>query len=396
MSSCGVPRPNRRAFLASCAAPLSIAWWPQDQAAQPKVSISWQRAVDAYLAGELHVAARVLELAPDVMAEEARIALGAWAGDAADHRADERRRAVRRLQAAAAIDLEIPQPLSAQARSGSALLLESVAATAIKILKSRELPGMAMPADRDGRPPEAVRRRMAAFRGRWHVACLQRLVNDRRLVEAGAIADEIALPDGDRALPEAHYLRGLLCETRTRLLPTPRIQREDELRPPSRLPWINGQLGDAAGWYRRALAASPTHWEARLHLGRVELERGRHLRAVEVLQPLRELQASTWIVSLAWLFTGEAYVALGSLDEAGHAFRRASDTPDVWQSARVALMQLALRRGDLSGAADMSTEFAAPRASHGNSLPDAWWTYVWAPRPDHTAVLEPMREAILT
>lgn len=396
MSSGRWRHPDRRGFLASCAAPLSIAWWPRDQATQPEASIRWLRAVDAYLEGELHVAARVLELAPDVMAEEARIALGAWARDAADHRADERRRAVRRLQAAAALDLEMPQPLTTQGRSESALFLESIAATAIRILKSRELPGMAMPADGDGRPPNEVRRRLAAFRGRWHVACLQRLVNDRRLLEAGALAEEIALPDGDRALPEAHYLRGLLCETRTRLLPAPRFPREEELRPPSRLPWINGQLGDAAGWYRRALAASPTHGEARLHLGRVELERGRHRRAVEILQPLRESQVSTWIVGLAWLFTGEAYVALGSLDEAGHAFGRASRIPDVWQSARIALMQLALRRGDLSGAADTSTEFAAPRPAYGNNLSDAWWTYVWAPRPDHTAVLEPMREAILT
>jgi hypothetical protein len=370
-----------------------MSWPRQVDAAQQDAPISWEGAADAYLEGDLPSARRVLDLPPEEMAERARIALGAWAGAAADFRAEERRRAVCRLQASAALALEIPEPLTAQGRVGAALFLESIAETALKILRSREIAGMAPPADRDGRTPNEIRKAMAMFRGRWNVAFLQLLVNDRRLTEAGSIAEQVVLPEGDRALPEAFYLRGLIFETNTRRLHDPRFPRAQELLPPSNIPWINRHLGDAADWYRRTLAATP-HQEARLHLGRVELERGRHSRALDVLQPLREAAASSWIGGLAWLFTGASHVALGSVDDAQRAFERASHVPEVWQSARVALMQLALRQGNLAGAAETSMDFAAPQVPADNR-PDAWSVYLSGRRPDDTAVLGPMREAIL-
>lgn len=388
------PIADRRAFLASCAAPLLTPCAAAVRAAQLDAPISLERAADAYLEGDLRLAMRLLELAPSVMAEDARVTLGAWSEDVAGFSGEGRRRAVRRLQASAALALEIPHPLTAQGRSGAALYLDGIATTALKILKSREIPRADPPAGSDLRTPDDIRRRMALFRGRWSVACVQKLVNDRKLVEANAMVEAISLPDGDRALPEAHYLHGLIYETNTRLLREPRFPREDELLPPSRLPWINGQLGDAAGWYRRALDASKAHLEARLHLGRVELERGRHRPALDVLRPLRELQPGTWISGLAWLFTGTSHMALGSLDDAQQAFARASEVPEVWQSGRVALMQLALRRGDLTGAADTSAEFAASSAPT-DDRPDAWLAYVVERRADDNAVLEPMREAIL-
>ena len=363
-------------------------------AARQDAPISWEGAADAYLKGDLHSAGRVLELPPEEMSEGARIALAAWARAAADFRAEERRRAVCRLQASAALALEIPQPLTAQGRAGAALFLESVAETALKILKSREIPGMAPPANRDGRTPSEIRKAMAMFRGRWNVAFLQMLVNDRRLTEASAIAEQIVLPEGDRALPEAFYLHGLIFETTTRRLHDPRFPRAQELLPPSNIPWINRHLGDAANWYRRTLATMPNHQEARLHLGRVELERGRHSRALDVLQPLRETEASTWIGGLAWLFTGASHVALGAVDDAQRALERASHVPEVWQSARVALMQLALRQGNLAGAAETSMDFATAQVP-ADDRPDAWLVYLSGRRPDDSAVLGPMREAIL-
>lgn len=367
----------------------------QIDARQTSEPITWERGVDAYLEGDLQQASRVLALQQQALSDQAVERFAAWSMAASDFRKDERRRTVRRLQAAAALALEIPQPLTRQGRSGAALLLESIASNALKILAAREQPGMAMPADREGRKPDAIRRHMAVFRGRWYVACLQMLLNDRRMTEASATAERIALPDGDRALPEAHYLRGLIHEASSRLLHDPGGPRSEELLPPSRVPRINGQLGDAAGWYRRALAASPLHQEARLHLGRVELERRRHASAIEVLQPLRDLQVSTWISGLAWLFTGASYAAVGSLDDARRAFDRASQSPGVWQSGRVSLMQLALRRGDLAGAADTSNAFASPHALRSDNQPDAWLLYVSGRRQDDNAVLEPMREAIL-
>ena len=398
---------DRRAFLASCLAPflprwaalgeraLPRPWQLRGDAAQQDTPVSWERAVDGYLEGDLQPARRALALPPEVLASQANDRLETWMADASDFRAEVRRRAVRRLQAAAACALELPQPLTMRGRSGAALLLESIAHTALNVLAARERPGMATPADRKGRSRDEIRRAMAVFRGRWHVAYLQMLLNDRRMAEAYAIAERIALPDGDRALPEAHYLRGLVFETNTRLIPNWQVPRADDLLPPSRVPWINGQLGDAAGWYRRALDSSRFHQEARLHLGRVELERGHHARAIEMLQPLREQQVTTWIGGLAWLFTGASYVALGSLDDAQRAFDMASQVPDVWQSGRISLMQLALRRGDLAGAADTSSEFAAPHALRTENPPDAWLVYVSGRRQDDNAVLEPMREAIL-
>lgn len=383
---------DRRGFLAGCAAPLLSAWQPSAGVTTWEAARRWERAVDAYLLGDRQPVAEVLALGGDTFSQAVAISFDAWSLAMSDIRPGTRRRAVRRLQGAAALALELPPPLTNHGRLGAALLLDTVGTTAVRILGKGDVARDVA----DGHRPaaEQTRRPVAVFHGRWHVAYLQMLLNDRRMTEAYAIAKRIALPDDDRAIAEAHYLRGLVHETNTRIA-DPKDPMQDVLLEPPRLPWINRQLGDASTWYRRALEASPSHREARLRLGRVELERGRHARAIELLQPLRDASDATWIGGLSWLFTGASHAALGSLDEARQAFDRAAQHPEAWQSGRIALMQLALRRGDLAQAADLGTGFAMPRPGPADDAPDAWLMYVSGPRPDHEAVLGPLREAIL-
>lgn len=385
---------SRRHFMAACAAPLMAVRTPIGMAPSAPTTIDWQGAVDAYLERNLELASSVLSLDGDVLTDQIVRRFNAWSGAVLDVRSEERRLTVRRLQGAAAFALELPQPLTASGRSGSARLLERVAETALRILETVERHRSAPPADRQGRSPDEIRRSLAIFRGRWNVAYLQMLVNDRRMSEAHAVAQRIVLPQGDRALPEAHYLRGVLQETAIRIADPKALSAED-LLPQSRVQWINARLSDAATRYRRALEASPPHREARLRLGRVELERGRHARALDVLQPLRGDAGVPWIAGLATLFAGAAHMALGSLDDAARAFTDAAQVPDTSQSARVALMRLALRRGAPQDAADATRAFAVSRAQDPEDRPDAWLVYISGRRPDDEAVLGPMRDAML-
>jgi hypothetical protein len=255
-----------------------------------------------------------------------------------------------------------------------------------------EGPGASGPATR-----EDERARLQRFRTWWRIGVLQYLLNTGRYRDFARQADRVPLADADQAMrAEFHFLCGMVREHASRSVPGPEQSRDtDRGMPSSRLRRVARAQDDAAREYGRALAAVATHVEARLHLGRVQLERKRPDDAIATLAALLTPTCATTACALAALFTGEAHEARGEFDRAGAAYARASSRQDVRQSALVALMQLAIRRGRARSGAHLLGQFTdgAPLSRHDD--PDAWSAYLGGRRQDIVAVLGPLREALL-
>lgn len=107
------------------------------------------------------------------------------------------------------------------------------------------------------------------------------------------------------------------------------------------------ELDAAERHYRRVLELDPAYEEARMRLGRVLARRGRHAEAATELQRALDDGLDPTLEYFATLFLGEVREALGELDAAQAAYRRAAElTPD----ARIPYLQLARvarERGDV-------------------------------------------------
>ena len=165
--------------------------------------------------------------------------------------------------------------------------------------------------------------------------------------------------------------------------------------PTSRLRGIGMRLDEAQRAYRRALEAVSSHQEARLHLGRVELERKRPADAIRMLANLRVTPCRAVLCGLAWLFTGESHEATGDWGAASTAYAQASTVQALRQSALVALMQVALRRDAPRQAFELTKQFTSGSPLTRVDGPDAWSEYLTGRRADCDAVLVPLREALL-
>ena len=369
--------------------------------AQPATAASpWTRAVDAYLAGNPEaVTATLRGLAPSDVQRQAREVIEAWAAAASGPKAtEERRLAIRRVQASAALPLEIVTAMSTRGRVGSSMnSYQDIAIDAWERLaafeeRPLEGPGSSGPAIR-----EDERARLQHFRTWWRIGVLQYLVNIGRYRDFARQADQVRLPEADQAMrAELHFLRGMVREHASRSVPGSEQSRAtDRGMPSSRLRGAALAQDDAAREYGRALDAVATHVEARLHLGRVHLERKRPDDAIATLAPLLTPTCAATPCALAALFTGEAHEARGEFDRAGAAYARASSRHDVRQSALVALMQLAVRRGSARSGADLLGQFTDGAPLSRRDGPDAWSTYLGGRRQDIAAVLGPLREALL-
>ena len=384
----------RRACLAGILlAVVGLRAGAQDAAGQDS---AWARGIDAYLAGGESSVTSVVRLSADQVTIQSREALDAWtararAAQVGVNAHDERRLAIRRMQAAALLPLEILSLLSTRMRLLPPMkAYETASMEAWKRLGDDDL---ADPLRSDAEE----RARQRRFRTWWQIAYLQFLMNNARYGDFKAHAQQIRLGEGDVAMRvEFFLLRGMVEESIARLPAAEALRRDnEEIEPESRLHRMTRGLDDAAGWYRRALANAPAHLEATLHLGRVLIDLKRPQEALRTLQPLLTSPCGTTHCALASLFAGEAHEMLRANDDAAMAYAHAASLTDVRQSALVALMQLAVSAGDVATGARLIGHFAESTPLAAVDGPDAWSVYLRGRRQNVNAVLRPLREAML-
>ena len=102
--------------------------------------------------------------------------------------------------------------------------------------------------------------------------------------------------------------------------------------------------------------------------------------------------ADAYVRYLSELGRGQILRARGRPEDAAKAYR---DALTIWpgaQSARVALMTLALSRGDRQEAAQLA-EAAETEAASGNQF-DPWWTYWLGDYRAYPAIVAKLREIV--
>jgi hypothetical protein len=125
--------------------------------------------------------------------------------------------------------------------------------------------------------------------------------------------------------------------------------------------------------FRRALAASPTHTEARIRLGRVLGQRGRHEEAVRELRQALVGTKEELLQYFGHLFLGAAWHALSSADDARQAYERAAALYPRAQSPRIGLSVLAAASGDRQTAREvLQVTLVRDDVSRED---DPWWSY---------------------
>ncbi|BCS35394.1 hypothetical protein TBR22_A46210 [Luteitalea sp. TBR-22] len=362
-------------------------------------------AVDAWLAGdEAGVIGASRLPAAEVRARVARL-LTAWgagdeeapayptapsAGMAPDRSLHARRQGVRRTQALASLALQVL--LETRVAKAEATAWEEVTRAADTRLARVTQAHLQEPADR---------RQLATYRGWWLVTYLQ-FLHEARRTDFDAVVGRTSLEGVDEEIrAEFHAIRGLRAEYMSRLAPSGRPVPEVDLiggepvnaaTQGARGRWLRRWLGTADGLFAEAVRRDPAHEEARLHWGRVALERDRADDAIERLSPLVRVPCADTACGLAALFTGEAHEQAGRLAEADRAYAQASSAPTVRPHALIALMGLAVRRGESSGTAltrHLESGTMAP------STTTAWNAYLNGKRLDPGAVIMRLRAAVV-
>lgn len=368
---------------------------------------TWEAAVDAYLEGRDHEATAVLQLSQEHVKNHARAALAAWIARAKHAEGTlaartEHRLMLRRVQAAAVLPLELLIRLSARLRVVSDVAgYEFAAIEAWEQLADAEKLALEY-LDTPGRKAAAAERlALQRFRAAWQVGWLQYLLNTGRYGDFTKQAAMLRLEHVPPALQaEFHVIDGYRLETTSRSqAPVRRLASSDPQTPAgglpsSRLRLVQQSLEQAERAFGRALEQAPDHLEARLHYGRVALDRGRPADAIDRLAPLRREPCLTVWCGLATLFTGEAHEQRGAPGNASRAYSMASSVPDVRQSALLALMHLAVQRGD-AGGAGLVTHFMHETPLGRTDRPDAWSVYLSGQRTQVDAIVQLVREAIL-
>ena len=127
--------------------------------------------------------------------------------------------------------------------------------------------------------------------------------------------------------------------------------------------------------FRRAVSADGPHTEARLHLGNVLAQLGRHTEAAGVLrQALPHGEADPVLAYYAGMFAGREAEQLGQVEEARASYEQASQLFPRAPSPLIALSELAQRRGD-DTAAHRTLERALAATNTTDDADDPWWSY---------------------
>ena len=132
-------------------------------------------------------------------------------------------------------------------------------------------------------------------------------------------------------------------------------------------------LKSAEDFFRRTLQLNPQHKEARMHLGRVLVLRGKPAEATDELRKTAfDDDESRYFREM---FLGSAEEGAGHFDAARDAYLRAAAIESGAQSPYLALSALAVRQGDRKGALrEIDHVLAMPAAVERHST-DSWWVY---------------------
>jgi tetratricopeptide (TPR) repeat protein len=180
----------------------------------------------------------------------------------------------------------------------------------------------------------------------------------------------------------------LLAGTFHETLASPRIQSlARSLRLPAGVSHGIGpersELREAEKLFRRAVQAQPAFSEARIRLGRVLFQLGRHEEAArELRQALASLASNASLTAsdqsllryYGEMFLGAADEARGKSDAARAAYARAAALYPTAPTPRLALGQLALRGDDRAGAMT-AVERALRPPSGSQEADEPWWRY---------------------
>lgn len=183
-------------------------------------------------------------------------------------------------------------------------------------------------------------------------------------------------------------------------LASPRIQdyvRVTQL-PGQRFLWVTSareHLDKAELLLVRAIGIDPGFVEARLRLGRVIDQRGRHDAALVQFNEVLEARPDRTLAFYAHLFRGDAERALLKFDAARHSYQHALDLFPRAQSARIALSHLARLRSDRDAALAvlLPTLTASPVGRHED---DPWWDYHRGDGRHAEALLQQLRAPFLS
>jgi tetratricopeptide (TPR) repeat protein len=175
----------------------------------------------------------------------------------------------------------------------------------------------------------------------------------------------------DRALrlfpddPDLLVARGSAAECLVSLGPAAPTsdQAEEDMRAAAR---------QAAADYRRALERRPEHVEARIRLGRTQLQLGRANAARETLERARKDAPDGSLGYFAAMLLGSAYEELGRARDAETCYTAALQLFPQAQVPYIALAHLRHRAGRMP-AARQQVSAMARRAD--TAITDPWWVY---------------------
>ena len=196
--------------------------------------------------------------------------------------------------------------------------------------------------------------------------------------------------------PQLLLLSGALHET----FATARIQQVAES---ARLPFgvslgiksTKTELELAERFFRRTLGAEAQNREARIRLGNVLGQSGRHKDAVgELQQALKAIGDDPELAYYARMFWAREMEQLGNLTQARGSYEQAARLYPNAQSPRIALSQLARRTGDDAAAHD-SLRRAFTAARRPDLGDDPWWRYSSHAGRDADALLAAARTALI-
>jgi tetratricopeptide (TPR) repeat protein len=155
---------------------------------------------------------------------------------------------------------------------------------------------------------------------------------------------------------------------------------------------VRDHLEKAHRALRSAVAAEPSHFEARLRLGRVAWRLGDTAEARSALEEILARPADAPTAFLAHLFLGRIDEDAGRLDDAARRYEAALALEAQAQSARLALSHVRLRLGD-AAAARREVE-TATRPAGRRPKPDPFWLYPWGPSAGVEERLEALRREV--
>ena len=123
-----------------------------------------------------------------------------------------------------------------------------------------------------------------------------------------------------------------------------------------------------------------------LHIGRLELERGRHQNAVSALEILVERQGRLQVEALAFL--GDAHLSAGNLNRANDAYNRALERRASHEQSLIGKGRVALQRGQLMDARQYFQQVADASTLGNGAKAQYYLGNVEQARRNHEAAIE--------